>query len=75
MEEKETQKRRQYAPKGERSGKMMSFRIDFENIFYLKKAANKGRLINRLIKGWAMEQGFDDPDADLEENGLYDYQP
>lgn len=47
-EENERQ-RREYAPAGERSQKMLSFRCDKENLEWLNKQPNKGRAINRLI--------------------------
>ena len=37
--------RKAYAPKGERSQKMMSFRVDLENIDWLEAQPNKGRYI------------------------------
>lgn len=43
------QERRVYAEKGTRSQKMMTFRIDLENIEFLDKQMNKGRYINDLI--------------------------
>lgn len=48
-ESKERMKRR-YAPKGERSQKMMSFRLDQENEFWLSSFPNKGRYLNNLIR-------------------------
>lgn len=47
-EPKERQ-RREYAPAGERSQKMASFRCDNENFEWLNSQANKGRAINQLI--------------------------
>lgn len=41
--------RREYAAKGSRSQKMMTFRIDYENIAYLESKVNKGRFINDLL--------------------------
>lgn len=41
--------RREYAAKGSRSQKMMTFRIDYENIEYLESKVNKGRFINDLL--------------------------
>lgn len=58
-EEQEKERiRREYASKGNRSQKMMAFRLDLENIDYLNTKANKGRFINELIaKARAQEQG------------------
>lgn len=47
--EPKKQERRVYAEKGTRSQKMMTFRIDLENIEFLDKQMNKGRYINDLI--------------------------
>lgn len=48
-EQKERQ-RREYAPDGQRSQKMVSFRCDNENFDWLNMQLNKGRAINRLIE-------------------------
>ena len=48
-ENKTTQPRKQYAKRGEKSSKMLSFRIDSENLEWLNTQANKGRVINDLI--------------------------
>lgn len=48
-EEKPRLKRR-FAPAGERSQKMVSFRLDNENAFWLSTMPNKGRYINNLIR-------------------------
>lgn len=47
-EEKERM-RKAYAPKGERSQKMMSFRVDNDVAEWLSQQPNKGRYINDLI--------------------------
>lgn len=50
MEEtKNTQPRKQYAKRGERTSKMMTFRIDADNLDWLNTQPNKGRVINDLI--------------------------
>lgn len=53
MEEQKEQKERQrkaYAPKGERSQRTWSFRLDNELADWLNQQPNKGRYINDLIK-------------------------
>lgn len=45
----ERQQRKAYAAKGEKSQKMCSYRIDLENVAFLKTVRNAGRLINDLI--------------------------
>lgn len=49
-EEKKERIKRRFAPAGERSQKMMSFRLDQENEFWLSTMPNKGRYINNLIR-------------------------
>lgn len=41
--------RKAYSPKGERGQKMISFRLDNENVEWLNSKPNKGRYINDLI--------------------------
>lgn len=41
--------RKEYAPKGERGQKMMSFRLDMENLDWLNMQTNRGRYLNQLI--------------------------
>lgn len=58
-EEKDTRERvrKAYAPKGERSQKMVTFRADLENIKWLEQQHNKGRYINNLIAADRERQG------------------
>lgn len=52
MEIKQTpnhQPRKRYAKRGTPSQKMVSLRIDLENIEWLEQQTNKGRYINELI--------------------------
>lgn len=49
--------RREYAPRGQKSQKMVTFRLDLENEEWLARQPNKGRYINNLIA------------ADREKNG------
>lgn len=51
-EEKKKQLRKQRVKNGERTSKMVSFRADELTIQILAKVANKGRLINNLVKNW-----------------------
>lgn len=41
--------RKAYTARGEKSQRMMTFRLDVENIEYLRTKPNKGRFINELI--------------------------
>ena len=49
--------RKEYAPKGERSQKMVTFRLDLENIEWLSHQQNKGRYINELIAADKQQRG------------------
>lgn len=49
--------RKEYAPKGERSQKMVTFRADLENIAWLEQQQNKGRYINELIAADRQQRG------------------
>lgn len=51
-EEKKKQLRKQRVKNGERTSKMVSFRADELTIQILSKVANKGRLMNNLVKNW-----------------------
>ena len=48
-QEEQQRTRKEYAKKGERSQKMMSFRVDNDLIDWLESQTNKGRYINNLI--------------------------
>lgn len=48
--EEKVRLRRAYAAKGERNQKMMTFRVDNENLSWLEQQPNKGRYINELIE-------------------------
>lgn len=49
MKEEKERKRKRYAKAGERSQRMMSFRVDNENWEWLQQFENRGRYINDLI--------------------------
>lgn len=55
--EERERKRKAYAPDGQRSQKMMSFRVDNENMEWLQRFPNKGRYINDLIAAARRESG------------------
>ena len=64
MEEKKQEKeriRKSYAPKGQRTQKMMSFRVDNDLEEWLNQKPNKGRYINELIR------------ADLDKHRVYKF--
>ena len=58
-EEKHERIKRKFAPKGERSQKMMSFRLDQENEFWLSTMPNKGRYLNNLIRADRLRRSDD----------------
>ena len=49
-EDKKTQPRKAYAPDGQKSQKMMAFRVDNDLLDWLNSQPNKGRYINELIR-------------------------
>lgn len=53
MEQKE-RLRKEYAKNGS-AQKMMTFRADVDVVAILANVANKGRLLNNLVKEWAAE--------------------
>ena len=77
METKEKQKkernRKEYAKKGERSQKMMCFRLDNELETKLSTVKNKGRLINDLLHKYFETKPKEDPDVDPSENDIEEY--
>ena len=58
-EEKQERTRRKYAKRGETSQKMMSFRLDQENEYWLSTFPNKGRYINNLIRADRLRRSDD----------------
>lgn len=59
IEEKQERTRRKYAKRGETNQKMMSFRLDQENEFWLSSFPNKGRYINNLIRADRLRRSDD----------------
>lgn len=49
--------RKEYAPKGQRSQKMVTFRLDLDNEEWLQQQQNKGRYINDLIAADKKQRG------------------
>ena len=49
-EEVKKQERKTYAKRGERSQKMVTFRLDLDLVDYLENLPNKGRFINDCIR-------------------------
>lgn len=49
-EEQKERTRRKYAKRGEKSQKLVAFRLDLENEFWLSTFPNKGRYLNNLIR-------------------------
>lgn len=60
MSEEQTERtRRKYAKRGETNQKMMSFRLDQENEYWLSTFPNKGRYINNLIRADRLRRSDD----------------
>lgn len=55
--EEEKRVKKEYAPRGQRSQKMVSFRCDDENLGWLQRQPSKGRLLNDLIKQHREQNG------------------
>ena len=54
---------------------MMSFKIDLDLVERLKAEANKGRLINNLLRDYyGIKEPAEDEDADPEEHSLAEYE-
>lgn len=81
MEQQEKQKRVTRAKNGERTQKLMAFRIDLGNWEWLQGISNKGRLINDLIKRRREEERRwrtprpEIEDEDEQPDSRLDYQP
>ena len=72
-EEKQKQLRKQRVKNGERTSKMVSFRADELTVQILAKVANKGRLINDLVKQWWRREPSVTLDPDEPPTELKDY--
>ena len=60
MEQKKEEKERMkkvYAPAGQRSQKMLTFRCDNDLLTWLSKQPNKGRYINDVIRQDMLDKG------------------
>lgn len=76
MSEKQEEKqrvRREYAKRGERSGKMQSFRMDWDCIKALTAVKNKSKLINDLVKAWRDGRRYDGDEVPPQENDIEEY--
>lgn len=70
MKEKEKQTRKGYARKGERTQKMMTFRVDADVQEILTNVANKGRLLNDLVKEWWRSRNLEEHDYHPDEDEI-----
>lgn len=78
MEEKKEEKkrtRREYAKRGERSGKMMAFRCDYDVLRILESCKNKGRLLNDLVRSWAKKIPYEGDEVSPKEWDIEEYMP
>ena len=69
----EEKKRKQYAKRGERTQRMMSFRCDNDVASILEKCENKGRVINEAVKEWWRSRNKEEHDHHPDEDELADY--
>ena len=58
-EEQKERTRRKYAKRGNKSQKLVAFRLDLENEFWLSTMPNKGRYINNLIRADRLRRSDD----------------
>ena len=72
MEQKEEKQRerKQDIKRGVRTQKMMTFRCDNDVADILSCVANKGRLLNDLVKEWAKSRNFHEEDYHPGENNI-----
>lgn len=70
MNEIEKQTRKEYARKGERTQKMMTFRVDADVQEILTNVANKGRLLNDLVKEWWRSRNREEHDHHPDEEQI-----
>ena len=75
MAEKAKQIRKSYAKRGACNSKMMSFRCDGDDLGFLAKVANKGKLINDLLRAYFTGAQSEPGDYPPEERDLDYYQP
>lgn len=76
MEKKKEEKkrvRREYAKRGERSGKMMAFRADFRTIRLMENVVNKSRLINDLVTAWSEGRKYEGDEIPPQEGDIEEY--
>lgn len=75
-EEVSRQVRKKRAANGQRDSRMMSFRADGIVVDILSRVANKGRLLNDLVRQWYRQQSsvmLDDDDEHPDVHGLEEY--
>lgn len=71
MEKQEKERVRKEGRKlGQCTQKMMAFRCDYEVVEILATVANKGRLLNDLVKEWAASKNRKEIDYPPEENNI-----
>lgn len=71
MEKQENERvRKEGRKKGQRTQKMMAFRCDIDVAEILATVANKGRLLNDLVKEWEASRNRKEIDYPPEENNI-----
>lgn len=71
MEDKE-RIRKAGIQKGQRTQKMMAFRIDEDVQAILEKVQNKGRVVNEAVKEWWISRNREEHDYSPDEDRLED---
>ena len=72
MEEKKERVRKAGIQKGQRTQKMMAFRIDADVQAILEKVQNKGRVVNEAVKEWWRSRNREEHDYSPEEDRIED---
>lgn len=72
MEEKKDRVRKAGIQKGQRTQKMMAFRIDADVQAILEKCQNKGRVVNEAVKEWWRSRNREEHDYSPEEERIED---
>lgn len=70
MEQEKVRLRKAGIQKGQRTQKMMAFRIDTDVQAILEKCQNKGRVVNEAVKEWWQSRNREEHDYSPEEDRI-----
>lgn len=72
MEQEKVRVRKAGIQKGQRTQKMMAFRIDSDVQAILEKVQNKGRVVNEAVKEWWRSRNREEHDYSPDEDRIED---